>query len=164
MDTYVEYCYKMDIKLRQKLFRAILITLAVMFGFYSIFVQIFIPVTILWIVLAYYYNRSLNCEYEYILCDNEMSIDRIINKAKRKHITTLNMDHLEACAKAEDDFFKSYEGKKFKTKRFYSAFNNDQVYAMVFNEGSLYTCVYLQANDKLMDALTLRYPHVMRKG
>lgn len=163
MDTYVEYSYKMDVSLRQKLFRALLIALAVIFGFYSIFVPIFIPVTLLWIVLAVYYQRSLNCEYEYILCDSELQIDRIINKAKRKHVETFNMDQLEAMEVAKPHFFEDYKDKKVKVRRFYSSYNDDQVYGLMLKAGGLYTCLMLQANDKLVNALTLRYPHALRK-
>lgn len=158
---YAEYSYKKNVSLRQRLFRAFLIALAVAFGVFSMFAQVFIPVTILWIVIAVFYSRSLNCEYEYILCDNELAIDRIINNAKRKSIVKYNLDEMIAFEKASDHFFTQFDGQKFKTKKFYSYLNNDDVYALMLESGGIKTCVLLQVNDELLQLLGHRYPQIV---
>ena len=158
---YAEYSYRKNVSLRQKLFCSLLVALAVAFGFFSMYAPVFIPVTILWIVLAFFYHRSLNCEYEYILCDNELSIDRIINNAKRKAVVTYNLDEMIAFTKASDDFFRQFDGQKFKTKKFYSYLNNDDVYGLMLESGGLKTCVLLQINDHMLAMLAHRYPQIV---
>lgn len=41
---------------------------------------------------CYYLISSMNIEYEYLLTDSELDIDKIINQRSRKRLTTLNIN------------------------------------------------------------------------
>lgn len=45
---------------------------------------------------------SLNVEHEYILTNGEMDVDKIINRARRKRLLTVNCKEFEALAKVKD--------------------------------------------------------------
>ena len=50
--------------------------------------------------VAYKVTTSINIEYEYILTNNEMDVDKIINKKTRKRLITINIrrvDEFEKC-------------------------------------------------------------------
>ena len=125
--VYVEYSFKKDVAFRSRVFFAFLVAVCVLLGFYSLFVTILVPVFIAAIALTYFYKRSLKCEYEYILLDDDLAIDRIINKAK--------------------------------SKKYFSRLNEDDIYALVFNNGNNYECLYIQADEALKQAIASRHPH-----
>ena len=159
--VYVEYSFEKEASLKAKLFRNLLIALAVIFGFYSLFVPILIPVMFMWIALAYYFNRSLSMEYEYIMLDDSLHIDKIIHKEKRKKFGRYDLAHLIDVGKPNEEFICKYEHIKYKTKKYYSRINDDQIYALMLNQGGIYTCLLIQADKEFLDALRLRHQHCM---
>ncbi len=52
------------------------------------------------VYVAYKISTSSNIEYEYIFTNNEMDVDRIVNKKSRKRLITINIrrvDEFEKC-------------------------------------------------------------------
>ena len=62
-NVYVEYNYERDVPMTSRLIFSGLVAIAAVLSFYSLFVPIFIPVALLFIILGYYYNKSFNSEY-----------------------------------------------------------------------------------------------------
>ena len=158
MNTYVEYSFEKGIPLYQRMFLNALIALAVIFGIYSLFIPVMLPIMIMWIALAYYYRRSLKLEYEYILLDDEMSIDKIIAKAKRKRCLKVDLNELIDLSIEDDDFYQRHQNLSFKTKKYASTHPEDKQYACLLKHGNQYQCLILQADEKLLEAIKLRHP------
>ena len=157
--VYVEYSFKKDVEVKSHVFFAFLVAICVLLGFYSLFVTILVPVFIAAIALAYFYKRSLKCEYEYILLDDDLAIDRIINKAKRKKLARYDLSKIIDFSCVNEDFYKRYQNKRMKTKKYFSRLNEDHIYALVFNNGNSYECLYIQADEALKQAIASRHPH-----
>ena len=66
-NVYVEYNYERDVPMTSRLIFSGLVAIAAVLSFYSLFVPIFIPVALLFIILGYYYHKSFNSEYEYMI-------------------------------------------------------------------------------------------------
>lgn len=157
--VYIEYSFKKDVAFRSRVFFAFLVAVCVLLGFYSLFVTILVPVFIAAIALTYFYKRSLKCEYEYILLDDDLAIDRIINKAKRKKMARYDLSKIIDFSSVDEDFYKRYQDKRVKSKKYFSRLNEDDIYALVFNNGNNYECLYIQADEALKQAIASRHPH-----
>lgn len=157
--VYVEYSFKKDVAFRSRVLFAFLVAVCVLLGFYSLFVTILVPVFIAAIALTYFYKRSLKCEYEYILLDDDLAIDRIINKAKRKKAGRYDLSKIIDFSSVNEDFYKRYQDKHVKSKKYFSRLNEDDIYALVFNNGNNYECLYIQADEALKQAIASRHPH-----
>lgn len=63
--------------------------------------------------------KRTNIEYEYILTNNELDVDRISAKSIRKRITTINFASIDICAAADDaDHKREFENTSSITKTF----------------------------------------------
>lgn len=80
-----------------------LVAVVVGFSLIGALVMLRINATILVAVVAYVSYKvmtSVNVEYEYILTNNEMDVDKIINRKSRKSLVTINIrrvDEFEKC-------------------------------------------------------------------
>lgn len=77
--------------------------------------------TVLWLVamllgfLWYILRGNAKVEYEYCYCDKEMTIDKIMNRSRRKRVEKLDMNSMELMApyaSHELDSYKNKEGKE----------------------------------------------------
>jgi hypothetical protein len=55
---------------------------------------------IIWV--ANHFSKSLNVEYEYILTNKDLDIDKIIGKSKRKRMVSLNLNNAEKLSVYDD--------------------------------------------------------------
>lgn len=79
----------------------------------ALFIEIF-----LWLGYRYFVIRHTNTEYEYSYCDKEITIDRIMNKEKRKTIFSCTIDRMNVLAPVGSyhlDGFKPSEEKDFSS-------------------------------------------------
>lgn len=95
MDIFYEQFITKDYGDIQKKFQSVRNTLVVLAMISAIFVGTFGVVTFLmgYVILGFI-ARNLFLEYEYEITENELVITKIMNKKKRKVITTLNIEKL----------------------------------------------------------------------
>ncbi|MGL6187417.1 MAG: hypothetical protein ACRC1T_18760 [Clostridium chrysemydis] len=95
MDIFYEQFITKDYGDIQKKFQSVRNTLVVLAMISAIFVGTFGVVTFLmgYVILGLI-ARNLFLEYEYEITENELVITKIMNKKKRKVITTLNIEKL----------------------------------------------------------------------
>lgn len=87
-DVYTEFSTGMLPPLPlQKVLRNLLIASGVLLLIYTVlFYPILWTFSLLFFVLAYYYNRSLKFEYEYLIYNDDIHIDKIIANLKRREV------------------------------------------------------------------------------
>lgn len=166
MDIYVEHIVK-----RKKLasdyaiiaggiFAALLITLAsflfnrLIFGF-GVIITVFV-----WYGV-YVLIGSRNLEYEYILTNNEMDIDKIIAKNGRKRIITIDFKEIEICANICDNAYKSeYENENNLTdkKILVGDMKSDNIYFVDFYSDGERRRVLFQPSEKILENLVKLNP------
>ena len=93
MDSFLEYMIEQKRKPIVKLKKALIYIAAIFLSLILSFILMLIsaqavsmiPITILALLYgAYYINCSFNVEFEYILTNGELDIDKISNKKRRK--------------------------------------------------------------------------------
>ncbi|KRN50523.1 MULTISPECIES: hypothetical protein [Kandleria] len=161
-NVYVEYNYERDVPMTSRLIFSGLVAIAAVLSFYSLFVPIFIPVALLFIILGYYYHKSFNSEYEYILLDDDLAIDRILNLSKRKKVARYDLSTLIDCEKENPHFYKKYEHISYKIKTYQSKKNTDPIYLFMLEKGNMHTCLRMHCNQELIEALQKRHNRVMK--
>ncbi len=67
-----------------------------------------------------YYFASLNAsiEYEYQYCDREITIDKVLNKSRRKNVAKYDVGRIEAMAPSRSYHLDEFKNKTYKTLDF----------------------------------------------
>jgi len=154
MDIYVEYIFDKPASLRRLLLKDLLIGIGVIFFVYSMFVPIFVPVVFVYAVFVYYFNRSMKREYEFILLNQELSIDYVIAKSSRRHLYTVDLHDLIAYTRTDAKV-------KYKTRQFVSYSCKDPVYTLLLKHNNRYECIKINANDKLWRGIMQTHPQLI---
>lgn len=142
----------------QKVLRNLLIASGILLLIYTVlFYPILWTFSLLFFVLAYYYNRSLKYENEYLLYNDDIHIDRIVANLKRKRKFAGNLQQLKMFTddpKNLNEFRAS--GKRMRIRRLNN--NQKKTYAMVFNSEDGLECVYVNADDEMIRLIQSRQP------
>ncbi|MBE7011186.1 MAG: hypothetical protein E7415_00765 [Ruminococcaceae bacterium] len=112
MNEYIEYIVEKK-KSMKDVFKC---AFTVGFAFLFIWPLLFIPMypmlkTVLIVGIVYGASKivgSVNVEFEYIITDNEMDIDKIVNKKSRKRLVTVNLRRTEEYGKCNGEAEKRY--------------------------------------------------------
>ncbi|MDE7399820.1 MAG: hypothetical protein K2N06_09870 [Oscillospiraceae bacterium] len=111
------------------------------------------------IALCVWLVRNINSEYEYIITNNQMDVDKIIAKSRRKRMITIDL------SKAQDFTEKEppENGNRAKTTVHASSGNENDV-AYLFVEHGDYGTVMLifSPNEKTKKAIVQQVPGMLR--
>lgn len=158
-DSYTEYASGLIAPSpMKKVFRNLLLTSGILLLIYTVlFYPILWTFSLLFFVWAYYYNRSLKYEIEYLIYNDDIHIDKIVANLKRKRKFAGNLQHLKLFT---DDPAKlndyRHSGQKMKTHRLNN--NQKKTYAMVFHSEEGLECVYVNASDEMIELIRKRAP------
>ncbi len=117
------------------------------------------------VVLAYYgaywLATSLNLEYEYSLVGHEIDVDKIINRKKRKKLTTVDIKRVEAFGCKGSD---NHEYQKFLAdiaiKKVYACHDKraEDCYFVVYFENSVRTMLIFSPTEKIVELIEKMAP------
>lgn len=115
-----------------------------------------IPISI-W--LCVWLCRNINSEYEYIVTNNQMDIDKIIGKSRRKRMITIDLSKAQDYTENEPP----ENANRAKTTVHASSGNEDNV-AYLFAEHGDYGTVLLifSPNEKTKKAIVQQVPGMLR--
>ena len=84
---------------------------------------------------AYFASLYSSLGYEYLYVDKEISVDKILNKSKRKKAEKFEMDRVEIFAPVNSWHLDNYKNRQFKTTDYSSgvAGQPDGGYAIIYN-------------------------------
>lgn len=111
---------------------------------------------------AYLLIIGCNIEYEYSVTNENVDIDKIIAKRKRKRILRINSREFE--------YFAPYTGRHKSvcdnpqiTKRIDVSGNKDGegVYFAIYNAGGLKTCLIFRPNEKMVENFSKYVPRAL---
>ena len=115
-ETYVECLVKRKKSIVATILKWILITITAFFGVMGILgATIPFIIAIVTGVLAYIVNLRTDLEYEYLYLDKEITIDKIMNKTKRKKVEVFEIDRMEIIAPIKSHHLDSYRNRQMKT-------------------------------------------------
>ena len=95
--------------------------------------------------------RNRNVEYEYILTNSELDIDKIMARSTRKRLLTIDFRHIERCASVKDTEFENQSGKKIRN--YAGDISGDRVYFVDIYEEAEPVRVIFQPSSAILEAI-----------
>ena len=117
-ETYVECLVKGKNSILMKflqIFLTILTVLFVMCLMVNILGLLALPLAIACGVGAYFAGMNANVEYEYLYLDKEITIDKVLNKTKRKRVGVFSVEKMEILAPLKSYHLDDYKNRQVKT-------------------------------------------------
>lgn len=167
MDNYVEQIISKksesrDIALRLLIFLGLSLVAALalistaLFGFPFLIVIAIGAVYLMWFLLG---NTSI--EYEYIVTNNELDIDKIIGRRKRKRLITMKLNLAEEWGEYEEG--KSKNDKVLATVSAHDCRYVNLWYIVSNHEKHGKTMLLFSPNENVLTAVNKSVPYALRK-
>ncbi len=108
---------------------------------------------------AYFLIVSSNVEFEYSLVNTEMDIDKIMNKTRRKRVTTASIRGLEAFGTKNNPEYERYLTNSVVTKIFACGDKNaEDIFFMVYNQGDKKMMLVFNPSERIIEQIVKRNP------
>ncbi|MBP0982342.1 MAG: hypothetical protein J6A19_01320 [Oscillospiraceae bacterium] len=101
---------------------------------------------------------NFNVEYEYILTNNEMDIDKIIGRRKRKRMITVDVSKADEFAPYPSDHDVNVDA----TVHAYTGSETDSYYLIVNHSDYGKVKLIFNPNEKMREAITQELPNMLR--
>ncbi len=172
MDSFMEYMIaekqtaKTVFKKIGIYFAALIITLIsfiIMMMFPSALIGMLPMVIVLIFYIAYRINTSFDVEYEYILTNGELDVDKITNKKRRKRLMTIHCKSFTVFARVGDEEFLSEENGEFARVIDASAKSSalEDYYAVFYKNGQKIKLIF-NPTQKMIDSFRMYAPRVVK--
>lgn len=133
-ESYVEVMVKKEGTLLGKLLNLV-VTFLIIFSV-VLFILSLNPIvligTILFGVAMYFVRMKTNLEFEYLYVDKELTIDKIMNKTKRKRVTKISIDRMEVIAPVGSYHLDDYKNRIDKVPDYSSGRADAKRYLLVY--------------------------------
>ncbi len=152
-DAYVEHLVKRRSPAYSILVKVVLAILFALALFMALTSYIGILVLAAVCVASYFIMLNLNIEFEYLYIDGQLSIDKILNRNKRKKLLECDKDSLLMVAPLDSYVLKDYEGAGTKVVDCSSRRPEVKKYAFIYQAGQQRTKVIFEPNDKMLQCI-----------
>ena len=164
MDIFCEYMVKHKKTAKDSLMAAALIVGAVLLTF-IIFLLLFgrLMGFEVFVIAAVWYGaifliRKTNIEYEYILTNSVLDIDKIMSKKTRKRVISIDFKTIDICEPAKGI---STNNPNLKVMDLTGDINGKGVYYVDFSKNSVQYRVFFQPNAKILDNIKKTNPRLV---
>lgn len=121
-------------------------------------VLFFMPTVVLGILWWWTWFHS-GLEYEYSYFDGELDFDKVTDKRRRKHITTLNMESVVQIAPVGDRaLYSVHQDSRAKCVDLSSKEATAKRYEVVSNDSGKVVCICFEPDERMLDAISVKYP------
>ena len=140
MDSYMEYMVKKRVTAKDMAVRVLCITLIALGGIAGLFLIGGIAIVIA-IVLALLYRYLIyprtDLEYEYLYCDKQITVSKIMNKETRKDLEVFDLDKIELLVPSNSYRLAEYKNRKLKLTEYWSMEPDPEEppYALIYEGG-----------------------------
>lgn len=157
MDTFIEYIVKKKKTTRDYLIIAAIIAAVLLLAVACLLFngQFFGIPFILFVFAcwgAYFLITGSNIEFEYILTNTELDIDKIIAQRSRKRVITVNFREIERCAKFSDKENPANTGIS-RTEKLYGDIQSGNVYFVDFSRDGEKIRLLFEPNERILNEL-----------
>lgn len=109
--------------------------------------------------LTWYVFFMTSVEYEFVLVNNELTIDKIYGKNKRKNQQTVDVSKCEVIAPIESAYVSGYHrNTQMKAFDYTSGENNEPVYILITPYGASTAKIYMEFDQKMLEAMKMAAP------
>lgn len=154
MDTFIEYIVKKKKTARDYLIITAIIAALILLAALCLFLnrRLFGIPFILFVFAcwgAYILLTGSNIEFEYILTNTELDIDKIIARRSRKRVITVNFKEIEKCAK----FSPEEETNISRIEALYGDIKSGSVYFVDFSRDGERIRVLFEPNERILNEI-----------
>lgn len=152
-DTYVESMVKVRAGGFLSFLKYVAIALTVIIGLLSFMGLgiIGIIIAVVFGVLAYFLDLNSSIEYEYLYCDKEISIDKIMSQTKRKNVAKYDVEKMEILAPIKSYKLDDYKNRQCKEVDYSSRIPDQPGKYVFYYEGQ--QKVILEPSENFVDAI-----------
>lgn len=125
--------------------------------------SVFVPAIFIGgIYLSYKLISSKNVEFEYLLVDSDLDIDKIINKTRRKRIASIYRKEIIALAPmGSSNLPENWETLPKTDASVYP--EHPDTYVLVYNHDGIQKVLYFCPTEKMLEVMTIRNPRKVFK-
>lgn len=108
---------------------------------------------------VFYVYKEFDIEYEYILTNDELDIDKIISRERRKHLLTVKITDFEILAPFTDEYKREYEQSSI-TKRIdvSSSPKSPKRKFAIYTDGDERVLLIFEPPQKMVDGIKVFIP------
>lgn len=152
MESYVECLVARKPSGGMKALKIGLIAATVVFFVLGAALLPFLIAAIATAVGAYFAGLHSSLEFEYLYVDREISVDKILNKTRRKKVERFEVDRIEILAPIRSWHLDSYKNRQFKVTDYSCGVEEkpDKRYVMIYDGGRK---VLLQPSEAMVRAI-----------
>ncbi len=114
-------------------------------------------------VATYFVFQNVNLEFEYVVVNDQITIDKIMGQARRKKAWESSLETIQIIAPSDSYLLKDYERQGMKVLDFTSHVPGAKVYAIIEQKGEAATKVLFEPNEKILDCLWQKGPRKVIK-
>jgi hypothetical protein len=155
---------KRKAKLSMKLAKFMTIMFGAAFFLFGILTGILVPLIagVAFGVAAYFISLHTEIEYEYLYVDRQLTVDKVLNRAKRKKVATYDLERMEILAPMKSYHLDSYKNRDAKVENYSSGIENQpETRYVMFYDGK--TKVIFEPNPEMVKAIAMIAPRKVFK-
>ena len=160
-EFYAEQLVKKKAGMKELLMKVLLVLMILVAVFLSLTFTFGFFIALAIIVAAVVLYQRLDVEYEYMYYNDEMDIDAIYQKAKRKRGFSVNVSDMEILAPIDAVELRQYQ--KAKTYDYSSGTGNAKLYAMVVAKDGQKTKIVFEPKQEIVEGFFLRAPRKVKR-
>lgn len=152
MDISMEYIIKVKEPKNAKIYKVLLLVaccITAFFVFYPIGVLSLAALVVFTILLFRYYDA----EYEYLLVDKYLDVDRIMARSSRKKLGSYDLSKLEIMAFPGNERLTAYEQKNCKSYNYASGYKSESEYVIYLNNNNEMIKLIVEPDDRMLEAI-----------
>jgi hypothetical protein len=154
MDVYIEYLVKQKKSAQTTVLKVLIVIAVIIFTFIMLSLSLqYSGVSFIFLCLiagaifgTWFLFTSLKLEFEYIVTNGEMDVDKIIGQRKRKRLTTIRFKDMEVMAPTNGNHKNEFENKAVKKTVDASSSLNDKGTYFIISRTEKYGTVRLIFN------------------
>lgn len=165
-DSYVELLVKRKRQITAVMAQAVLMVLGIISACLFLLTAnvILFLATILFGGLVFLIRYNTIVEFEYLLVEKELSIDKIKCRSGRKKVAEYDLTNLEILAPVSSHQLDAYRDRRdIKTRDFSTGEKNDTTYALVIRTGGAIEKVLLACTDDFLNHISRFAPRKVFK-
>ncbi len=158
---YYEFMVKGKPNTTAKILKVVLLILTVLtlIGAFLLGNMILIILGIAFGVGTYFSSMYTDVEYEYLYLEKELSIDKVFNKERRKHVETLSLDKAQVFAPEKSSKLDNFGNVQGKVTDYSSAEENNGLKKYVmFYEGN--RKIFFSLDEEMVKVFKNKCPRI----
>ncbi len=160
-DFYTEQLVKKQTTMKDVFIKALLVALAIVSVFVVLMFPVAIIVPVIVIAVVVVLIRRLDVEYEYLYVNGDLDIDKIMHKAKRKRVFSMNINSMELLAQEGADELSQY--RNARVLDFSSGMADAKRYVLVTAENGQVTKLVFEPNETIIEGMFLMAPRKVKR-